>query len=269
MCSACFGLPHRWDARPGREMGRRGFVATAAVTGGLFAAAAGPAPAPATPATADLLIENAKIITLDPAMPSADAIAVAGDSILRVGARRDLQDLVGPATRTIDAGGRTVVPGLNDSHTHFIRGGLTYAQELRWDGVPSLGIALQMLRDQAQRTPAPNWVQVVGGWTGGAVRRAAAADARRDQRGHGRGAGLRHAHLRPRLHQPRGPAGARLQPRHAQPVRRHARARRGGQSDGAGGQRRQHSAPCSASLRGCRSCSPTTRLSPPGTSCAS
>ena len=69
------------------------------------------------------------------------------------------------ATKIIDAGGRTIIPGLNDAHTHFIRGGLTYSQEVRWDGVPSLALGLRMLKEQAQRTPAPHWVQVVGGWT--------------------------------------------------------------------------------------------------------
>ncbi len=56
-------------------------------------------------------------------------------------------------------------PGLNDSHMHPIRGGLNYNMELRWDGVPSLADALRMLREQAQRTPPPQWVRVVGGWT--------------------------------------------------------------------------------------------------------
>ena len=48
---------------------------------------------------------------------------------------------------------------------HLIRGGLNYNMELRWDGVPSLADALRMLREQAQRTPPPQWVRVVGGWT--------------------------------------------------------------------------------------------------------
>src|SRR5262249_44180542 len=61
--------------------------------------------------------------------------------------------------------GRTVIPGLNDSHTHPIRGGLNYNLELRWDGVPSLADGLRLLREQAQRTPPPHWVRVVGGWT--------------------------------------------------------------------------------------------------------
>jgi predicted amidohydrolase YtcJ len=54
---------------------------------------------------------------------------------------------------------------LNDSHMHPIRGGLNYNMELRWDGVPSLADALRMLKEQAARTPAPQWVRVVGGWT--------------------------------------------------------------------------------------------------------
>jgi predicted amidohydrolase YtcJ len=58
-----------------------------------------------------------------------------------------------------------VIPGLNDSHMHPIRGGLNYNMELRWDGVPSLADALRVLREQAQRTPVPQWVRVVGGWT--------------------------------------------------------------------------------------------------------
>src|SRR5205085_10040099 len=59
----------------------------------------------------------------------------------------------------------TVIPGLNDSHLHVIRGGLNFNMELRWDGVPSLADALRMLKDQAKRTPPPQWVRVVGGWT--------------------------------------------------------------------------------------------------------
>src|ERR1700744_4908555 len=69
-----------------------------------------------------------------------------------------------PESEVIDLAGHTVIPGLNDSHLHIIRGGLHYNMELRWDGVPSLADALQMLKEQAQRTPAPQWVRVVGGW---------------------------------------------------------------------------------------------------------
>jgi predicted amidohydrolase YtcJ len=82
-----------------------------------------------------------------------------------VGGNDEILRLRGPATNVIDCGGRTVIPGLNDSHMHPIRGGLNYNMELRWDGVPSLADALSMLKEQAARTPAPQWVRVVGGWT--------------------------------------------------------------------------------------------------------
>nr|WP_281373982.1 amidohydrolase [Allobranchiibius huperziae] len=66
---------------------------------------------------------------------------------------------------TIDAGGRRVVPGLNDSHMHTVRGGLMYNLELRWDGVGSLERGLTMIRHQATRTPSGQWVRVMGGWS--------------------------------------------------------------------------------------------------------
>lgn len=97
--------------------------------------------------------------------PFASALAIKDDRILAVGEPSEIETMRGSTTRTIDVGGRTVIPGLNDSHTHFIRTGLNYSMELRWDGVTSLGEALSMLRDQADRTPPPNWVQVVGGWS--------------------------------------------------------------------------------------------------------
>jgi predicted amidohydrolase YtcJ len=68
-------------------------------------------------------------------------------------------------TLIFDLQKHVVIPGLNDSHMHPIRGGLNYNMELRWDGVPSLADALRMLKQQAARTPAPQWVRVVGGWT--------------------------------------------------------------------------------------------------------
>src|SRR6266446_7825777 len=71
----------------------------------------------------------------------------------------------GPATRVIELNGRTVIPGLIDSHSHPIRGGLSYNLELRWDGVPSLADAMRMLREQARRTPVNHWVRVIGGWS--------------------------------------------------------------------------------------------------------
>ncbi|GLV85423.1 amidohydrolase [Streptomyces lavendulae subsp. lavendulae] len=117
------------------------------------------------PGTADLVVRNAKVFTGDPGRPAAGAVAVRDGRILALGDDRDLAGLVGPATRVVDALGRRVVPGLNDSHLHVIRGGLNYVLELRWDGVRSLRRALAMLREQAGRTPKGQWIRVVGGWT--------------------------------------------------------------------------------------------------------
>jgi predicted amidohydrolase YtcJ len=114
---------------------------------------------------ADTLIVNGRITTLNRRQPGATALAVKGDSIVAVGSDADLAYLRGPATQVIDAGGRTVIPGINDAHTHFIRGGLTYTNEVRWDGVPSLAEGMRRVREQARRTPPPHWVQVIGGWT--------------------------------------------------------------------------------------------------------
>ena len=164
MCLFCGSKPFGFTAA---SLTRRNFVSSSIALVGMYASAKtiDPIAAAAQDSKADWIIENAKIITLDEKTPRAQAIAIAGDKVVGVGARRDLERLKSPSTKIIDAGGRTIVPGLNDAHTHFIRGGLTYSQEVRWDGVPSLALALRMLKEQAQRTPAPHWVQVVGGWT--------------------------------------------------------------------------------------------------------
>lgn len=73
--------------------------------------------------------------------------------------------LATPTSKVVDLNGRRVIPGLNDSHLHIIRGGLNYNMELRWEGVPSVADALRLLKEQADNTPAPQWVRVVGGWT--------------------------------------------------------------------------------------------------------
>jgi len=113
--------------------------------------------------SADLILHNGKITTLDPKYPQAKNLAIKDGRIIGVD---DAETYTrGPATRVIDLQGRRLIPGLNDSHMHIIRGGLSYNLELRWDGVPSLADALRMLKEQAQRTPPGQWVRVLGGWS--------------------------------------------------------------------------------------------------------
>jgi len=113
----------------------------------------------------EIILHNARISTSDPAHPEAEAIAIKDGHIEAVGKENIIMRLAEQHTDVINLGGRRVIPGLNDSHTHLIRGGLHYNMELRWEGVPSLADALRLLHDQAARTPAPQWVRVVGGWS--------------------------------------------------------------------------------------------------------
>ncbi|WP_347930024.1 amidohydrolase [Pseudomonas helvetica] len=118
-----------------------------------------------TNSPADLILFNGRMHTVDRDKPLASAVAIKDGRFITVGNDTDVMPLRGASTQVIDLQKRTVIPGLNDSHLHLIRGGLNYNLELRWEGVPSLVDALRMLKDQADRTPAPQWVRVVGGWT--------------------------------------------------------------------------------------------------------
>lgn len=150
------------------NLGRREFLKETAATAafaGLALAGCDTAPVQEAVSPADAIITNGRIATLNSRQPSASAIATRGGKIAAIGSAADVEKLRGPNTQVIDAGGRTIVPGLNDGHTHFIRGGLTYTNEVRWDGVPSLAEGMRRVREQARRTPPPHWVQVIGGWT--------------------------------------------------------------------------------------------------------
>ncbi|MEM6623211.1 MAG: amidohydrolase [Pseudomonadota bacterium] len=112
----------------------------------------------------DLILYNGRITTFDLDRPEAEAIAITDGKISAVGSDADLMaDRDG--AEVIDLGGARVTPGLIDSHTHIIRQGNNFAMELRWDHVPSLADGLAMLKAQAQRTPAGQWIRVVGGWS--------------------------------------------------------------------------------------------------------
>ena len=113
-------------------------------------------------ASADVILHNGRIATQDERRSMAQALAIKDGRVLATGTDAEINRFSG---RKIDLRGRTVIPGLIDSHSHPIRGGLYYNLELRWDGVASLADAMRMLREQAQRTPPNHWVRVVGGWS--------------------------------------------------------------------------------------------------------
>jgi predicted amidohydrolase YtcJ len=113
----------------------------------------------------DLIVHNAKVTTLQSDRPEVQAFAVRGEKVTAFGEDAEIMRLRTSNTRLVDAGGRRVIPGLNDSHFHLVRGGRDYNLELRWDGVESLQRGLQMIAEQALRTPSGQWVRVVGGWS--------------------------------------------------------------------------------------------------------
>jgi predicted amidohydrolase YtcJ len=113
----------------------------------------------------DLIVHNAKVTTLQSDRPEVRAFAIRGEKVIAVGEDAEIMRLRANNTRLVDAGGRRVIPGLNDSHFHLVRGGRDFNLEFRWDGVDSLQRGLQMIAEQAARTPNGQWVRVVGGWS--------------------------------------------------------------------------------------------------------
>ena len=114
---------------------------------------------------ADLILTGGKVITLDPLAPEVQALAIADGIVIATGTNDEVIGSRDDDTRVIELGGRTVIPGLNDSHSHMVRGGRFYTTELRWDGLGSLARGLEMIAEQARRTPEGQWVRVIGGWS--------------------------------------------------------------------------------------------------------
>ena len=180
---------------------------------------------------ASIILINGRIATQDGRRSFATAVAIKDGRFVTVGSDQEILAYRGATTQVIDLGGRTVIPGLNDSHLHLIRGGLNYNLELRWDGVP---IAGRRLADAPGAGPA-HAAAAVGPRRRRLdrvpVRRAAHADPGRDQRRLPRHAGLRPAPLRPGLAERGGAAGLRLHQGHARPARRRNPAGQAGQPD--------------------------------------
>jgi predicted amidohydrolase YtcJ len=114
---------------------------------------------------ADLVVTNAKVAVMDDNRTITEAIAVKDGKVMASGTTDEISRLIGDSTHVIDAKGRTLIPGLNDSHLHLTRGGRFFNAEVRWDGVKTLKRALEMLKEQAARTPEGQWVRVIGGWS--------------------------------------------------------------------------------------------------------
>lgn len=111
----------------------------------------------------DIVLVNGRIATVDDQFRFVQALAITGERITAAGSNGDIRRLAAPATRIIDLEGRTVIPGLIDNHSHWIRA--AEHNELRFDGITSRRQALKLLADRVRATPPGEWIAVLGGWS--------------------------------------------------------------------------------------------------------
>jgi predicted amidohydrolase YtcJ len=119
---------------------------------------------PAWAQTPEIVLLNGKIVTLDARSAIQEAIAIDNGRVAAVGSSADIRKLAGPATRVIDLRGRTVIPGLIDSHLHAIRAALSFSTEVNWIGARSLEEGLGRIRAAARTMKPGSWLIVAGGW---------------------------------------------------------------------------------------------------------
>jgi len=119
---------------------------------------------PAWPQTAETILVNGKILTVDSQFSTREAIAIRDAKIMSVGSTVEVRKLAGPQTRVIDLQGRTVIPGLIDSHMHAIRAGQAFGSEVNWVGAATLAEALGRIHEASLKKKPGAWLIVAGGW---------------------------------------------------------------------------------------------------------
>jgi len=111
---------------------------------------------------ADLIITNAKVWTVDLALPTAEAVAAIGERIVAVGSSKEIDAWRGPQTRVIDAGGKLLLPGFNDAHVHFVEGG-AQLDSIQLNDATSTQEFARRVAERAKNTPKGEWI-LNGGW---------------------------------------------------------------------------------------------------------
>jgi predicted amidohydrolase YtcJ len=115
--------------------------------------------------SADTVLFNGKILTVDRDFSVREALAIAHGQVLATGTSAAMKKLAGDKAKLIDLGGRTVIPGLTDGHIYGIRAALTFGTEVNWIDVPTLKEALEKIRAAAKAQKPGSWIVVAGGWT--------------------------------------------------------------------------------------------------------
>src|ERR1043166_1844809 len=114
---------------------------------------------------ADVVLISGKILTVDKNFSIHQAVAIQNGRFVAVGTDQEIRLWIGPKTRVVNLAGRTVIPGLNDSHIHATVAGLTWDTELRWGSTRSLADGLKQIEAAAKEKPPGSWIVVAGGWT--------------------------------------------------------------------------------------------------------
>lgn len=118
----------------------------------------------AAAAAPDLIVHNAKVVTVDPAFRIVQAVAVKDGRCVAVGPDAQVRPLAGPATRVVDLAGRTVLPGFNDTHSHVVQMGVNLPATIDLTTVGSIADIKRIVAERATKTPLGEWIFSEGGW---------------------------------------------------------------------------------------------------------
>jgi predicted amidohydrolase YtcJ len=113
---------------------------------------------------ADIVLRGGKIITVDNAFSITEAVAIWDGRFVAVGRNGEIRDYIGPHTRVIELDGRTVIPGLIDSHIHATVAGLGWDAELHWEKNRTLADGLRQIAAAAKSKKPGSWIVIGGGW---------------------------------------------------------------------------------------------------------
>src|SRR6266852_5526298 len=115
-----------------------------------------------TKPAADLIIQNARVWTVDASRPEAEAVAILGDRIVAVGSSHELDAWRGPHTRVVDAAGKRLLPGFNDAHVHFMDGG-SQLDNVQLNDATSPQEFARRIRERAAKAAKGEWM-LGGDW---------------------------------------------------------------------------------------------------------
>jgi predicted amidohydrolase YtcJ len=116
---------------------------------------------------AEWVLMNAKVVTVDSSFSIKEAVAIKNGRFVAVGTDGEMRRWIGRNTAVVNLGGRTMIPGLIDSHIHATAAGLSWDGELHWESVRSLADGLKQIEAAARNKPPGTWIVVGGGWVPG------------------------------------------------------------------------------------------------------